>query len=124
VNVRISRLEAVAIDRAIGDLNEPLRSLIYERIDLAIERFELDESGSEKTYACPLFDRDLGCVVHNTAKPLPCINHACYERREDLPPDELLDQAELEIDALNRKVYGRSLPLMSLPVAIREIERG
>jgi hypothetical protein len=119
VNVRISRLEAVAINNAIANLNEPLRSSIYQRIDKAIERFGLDKSNLDKTYACPLFDRDIGCAVHNTAKPLPCINHACYERREDLPPDELLDEAELEIDELNRKVYGRSQPLMSLPVAIK-----
>lgn len=120
VNVRISRLEAVAIDRAIADLSEPLRSEIHQRIDQAIDRFGLDGLDSEKTYACPLFDRDIGCVVHNTAKPLPCINHACYERREDLPPDELLDNAEFEIDALNRRVYGKSLPLVSLPVAIKK----
>ena len=119
VNVRISRLEAVAINRAIAEIREPLRTEIHQRIEQAIERFGLDESESEKTYACPLYDREMGCVVHNTAKPLPCINHACYERREDLPPDELLDLAELEIDALNRKVYGISLPLMSLPVAIK-----
>lgn len=121
VNVSVSRLEAVAINRAIADLNEPLRTEIHLRINHAIERFGLDESDGEKTYACPLYDREIGCVVHNTAKPMPCINHACYERREDLPPDELLDEAELAIDELNRKVYGGSFPLMSLPVAIKRV---
>ena len=124
VNVRISRLEAIAINSAIADLSEPLRSVIHQRIDQAIERFGLEESNPDKTYACPLFDRDTGCVVHHTAKPLPCINHACYERREDLPPDELLEETELKIDRLNRKVYGRSLPQMSLPIAIKKEERG
>ena len=122
VNVRISRLEAVAINGAIAELSEPIKSSIYKRIDQAIERFGLDELSGEKTYACPLFDRDIGCVVHNTAKPLPCINHACYERREDLPPDELLEAAELDIDALNRKVYGEPVPIVSLPVAIKAAE--
>jgi hypothetical protein len=122
VNVRISRLEAVAINKAIADLNEPLKSSIYQRIGQTIERFGLDESPGEKTYACPLFDRDIGCAVHDTAKPLPCINHACYERPADLPPDELLEAAEINIDALNRKVYGRPLPLVSLPIAIKTAE--
>lgn len=120
VNVRISQLEAVAIIRAVKQMSEPLRSSIIQRINDAIVRFGLDEPSGDKTYACPLYDREIGCVVHHTAKPLPCINHACYDRREDLPPDELLDAAELNIDTLNRKVFGRSLPLMSLPVAIKD----
>jgi hypothetical protein len=123
VNVRISRLEAVAINDAIAGMNKPLRSSVSKRIDQVIEKFGLDESASDKTYACPLYDRDIGCVVHNTAKPLPCINHACYERREDLPPDELLDEAEFAIERLNRQVYGRSEPQMSLPIAIKQASR-
>jgi len=106
---------------AINEMSEPLRTSILQRIDEVISRFKLDETSSDKTYACPLYDREIGCAVHHTAKPLPCINHACYERREDLPPDSLLDEAELVIERLNKRVYGRSLPLMSLPVAVKNV---
>jgi hypothetical protein len=118
VNVRISRLEAVAIRRVIEKLLPGPRKSLDDRIEDAIERFGLEDS-EDSTYACPLFDRDIGCIVHDAAKPLPCISHACYENKEDLPPDELLESAELVVERLNRKVYGRSLPLLPLPVAIR-----
>ena len=71
-----------------------------------------------KTYACPLFEKGVGCLVHNSAKPLPCIAHACYEREADLPPDELLTEREIKIAELNRKVYGRAEPPVPIPVAI------
>jgi len=117
VNVRISRLEAAAIARSLEELEPEHRREVYDRINESISRFKLDERAN--TYACPLYEKSVGCLVHNTAKPLPCVMHACYQRQEDLPPDELLDEAELLVDGLNRKVYGRSLPLVSLPVAIR-----
>ena len=111
VNVSISRLEAAAIRKAVNDLEEESRSAIeakLERIDPAAE-----------FYACPLYESGVGCLVHQTAKPLPCIAHACYERKEDLPPDELLSASELEVDGLNRRVYGRGEPLMPIHAALR-----
>ena len=122
VNVRISKLEAVSIKNTLESLSEDQRKKVYRRIDNAIKRFGLNDSGlTTKTFACPLFEAGIGCLVHETAKPLPCISHACYENKEDLPPDELLESAELAVELLNRRVYCRSLPLLPLPVAIRNI---
>jgi len=118
VNVRISRLEATAIKRTLDDLNAEHRADILRRTDQTVDKYCLEENPSA-TYSCPLFERGKGCLVHHTAKPLPCINHACYEHREDLPPDSLLDEAEIAVERLNQKVYGRSLPLISLPIAIK-----
>src|SRR5262249_39267295 len=121
VNVRISRLEAVAITKTLDALGDDRRSNVYRRIDDVIRRFGLnDGEASTKTFACPLYERAIGCLLHDTAKPLPCIAHACYENKEDLPPDELLDSAELAVEQLNRKVYRRPLPLLSLPVAVKK----
>jgi hypothetical protein len=120
VNVRISRLEARAIVRELDGLDGGLRAEVYRRISDAVERFGLN-SGEAKTYACPLFDSEAGCLVHDTAKPLPCIHHACYEQKDDLPPDELLDRAELAVDRLNRRVYARHQPPVSLPLAIANV---
>lgn len=111
VNVRISRLESVAIRQAVAGLDDELRSAIDERLSKIEPEAEF--------YACPLFQKGLGCLVHETAKPLPCIAHACYERKEDLPPDELLAEREIEIDALNRQVYGRSTSVMPIHAALR-----
>ena len=121
VNVRISRLEAVAIKRKLKSLPADKYAAIVGRIDDVITTFRLDANAdsSEKTYACPLYERESGCLVHDTGKPLPCIHHACYEREGDLPPDELLSDAELAVERLNRRVYGRSLPTLPLPVAIK-----
>lgn len=118
VNVRISRLEARAIDSALAKLPTGSLENVNERVETAVEKYGLHESeeAALKTYACPLYERGLGCLVHYTAKPLPCIAHACYERREDLPPDELLAETEAEIELLNRRTYGKSGPLLPIPV--------
>lgn len=120
VNVRITRLDAAAIKQRLGELPKDLQKKVDERSEAVIEKYGLewpDEYGS-RTYACPLFEKGIGCLVHDHAKPLPCIAHACYDRKEDLPPDELLDEREMQIGKLNQKVYGESL-LVPIPVAIR-----
>ena len=111
VNVRVSKLEAAAIRAAVGELSDGARADVARRL----ERIEPDAA----FYACPLYQAGVGCLIHDTAKPLPCIAHACYERPEDLPPDELLESREIEIDRLNRRVYGRSEPLMPIHAALR-----
>jgi hypothetical protein len=118
VNVRISRLEAKAISEVLDDLPEDRRCLVYGRIERAIEDYDL-AFGAHNTYACPLFEKGTGCLVHSEAKPLPCIQHACYENEKDLPPDELLAEQEGLVDDLNRRVYGKAAGLLPLPVAIR-----
>lgn len=120
VNVRVSRLEGEAIRNAIADLPSDLQMAVRERTVETIIRYKLDEAldTATSTYACPLFDKGSGCLVHDTAKPLPCVAHACYDREADLPPDMLLDEAELTIDALNRRTYGTAAPLTPIPLAI------
>jgi hypothetical protein len=105
--------------RELDRLETGHRAVVLERIENAIGVFKLDTEDNANTYACPLYEKDAGCLVHATAKPLPCIHHACYERREDLPPDALLLDAELAVELLNRKTYGRTDAIRPLPVAIR-----
>jgi len=121
VNVRISRLEAVAIVNTLKAFPAHEGEKLFDKNERTVEIFRLDEEseGDCRTYACPLFDRVKGCLVHDRAKPLPCIHHACYENKEDLPPDELLDVAEAAVERLNGRVYGASGPLLPLPVAVR-----
>ena len=116
VNVRISRLEAVAIKRALSELPENARAVVANRTNTSIEKYSLH--GTDEKYACPLYEKGMGCLVHHTAKPLPCIAHACYERKEDLPPDELLATREMQIAELNRRVYGRTEAPLPIPIAI------
>lgn len=109
VNVHITRLEAVAILQALEKLSPERRRAIFARIVETIEKYDLNAAGetSGQTFACPLFEKGAGCLVHREAKPAPCIQHACYENQADLPPDELLSQAENLIDNLNARAYGR-----------------
>lgn len=120
VNVRVSRLESKAIRNALGDLPNELREKVEKRVEETIAKYKLDEviETSSATYACPLFEKGVGCLVHTSAKPLPCIAHACYSSPNDLPPDELLDAAEMKVERLNERTYARSQPLTLLPVAI------
>lgn len=118
VNVRISRFEAEAIVQAISGLSIERRSAVHARVENAIAEYRLADGATEK-FACPLFERGTGCLVHSDAKPLPCIQHACYERKEDLPPDGLLDKAEELVERLSRRVYGSGSTHLPLPLAVK-----
>lgn len=119
VNVRISRLEAAAIANSISGLSPVLRDKVIARTQLAATKFDLEsDPAATKFFACPLYERGHGCLVHKSAKPLPCIAHACYERREDLPPERLLAEAEEEVNALNRRVYGPHYAIEPIPLAL------
>ena len=120
VNVQITRLEAVAIAGVLQDL--PQRSEVLARTVRAVEKFRLKDERSG-FYACPLFEKDVGCLVHERGKPLPCITHACYENKEDLPPDELLHEQEVRVERLNRAVYQKPGVWLSLPLAIMRLGR-
>lgn len=122
VNVHISRLEAVAIKKSLNASPLKTQHAISARIDDAIKKYSLTIEGDtfEQTFACPLFEKGIGCLVHNAGKPVPCIMHACYERAEDLPPDDLQAMAEDQIEYLNARTYGMARPLLPLPLALRE----
>ena len=121
VNVHISRLEAAAIRNALEKMPVARREAVKSRIDNAIEIYGLSEDGDtfSQTFACPLFEKGVGCLVHNEAKPSPCIAHGCYENKADLPPDRLLAKQEARIERLNRQTYGQAARLLPLPVAIK-----
>lgn len=121
VNVHISRLEAVAIVQAIEALPVSRQQMLSARIDETIDKYGLDATGEMQTqkFACPLFEKGIGCLVHSTGKPVACTVHACYEDEADMPPDEIQFEQERRIDRLNEATYGRSEPWRPLPIAIR-----
>lgn len=120
VNVHISRLEAAAIREVLGQLPAETLERVEERIVGTMNRYALTSAGDTftQTFACPLFEKGVGCLVHSTAKPLPCIQHACYENAADLPPDEMLADAENAVGELNRRTYRSPQPTLPLPLAI------
>ncbi len=118
VNVHITRLEAVAISKTLGKLDEEKQKEIYKRAEETIEKYRLKTGGDSfaKTFACPLFEKGFGCLVHSDAKPAPCISHACYANQSDLPPENLQRQIENSIERLNKRTYGNAWTWLSLPV--------
>lgn len=122
VNVHITKLEAVLIKNDLQKLPLEKQTEIYKRIENAIEKYDLKSEGDTfaKTFACPLFEKGIGCLVHEV-KPVPCIQHACYERKEDLPPDELQTDAEEKIERLNEQTYKNFPNWLPLPVWISKI---
>ena len=120
VNVHITRLEAVVIRNAIGKLSEERQDEINSRVDETVRKYALSTEGDTfaQTYACPLFEKGTGCLVHAAGKPLPCIQHACYENERDLPPDELLSEQERRVENLSKRTYGNEAEWLPLPVAI------
>ncbi|HEY0426606.1 MAG TPA: hypothetical protein VGC76_02255 [Pyrinomonadaceae bacterium] len=123
VNVHITRLEAVAIVETLAQIDEQKRVEIYERIEKTIEKYNLNGTGDtfSQTFACPLFEKGAGCLVHSEAKPSPCIQHACYENEADLPPDEIQTEKENIIENLNQKTYGANWRWLPLPVWISQM---
>lgn len=120
VNVHISKLEAVAIKKSLSELSETKQREIYQRISQTIEKYDLKSVGDSfaKTFACPLFEKSNGCLVHETGKPAPCISHACYENEADLPPENLQTEIENRVEKLNKRVYGNRWNYFSIPVAL------
>ncbi|MFV0389636.1 MAG: hypothetical protein ACK5NT_12870 [Pyrinomonadaceae bacterium] len=118
VNVHISRIEAVAIIKALDSQDIHFRAHLAERIRSVSTKLK-NETGSVeygKTYTCPLFEKGIGCLVHHDAKPVPCISHGCYENRHDQPPEELLEEKERELSRLNSQTYGLAWNWLPLPV--------
>ena len=118
VNVHITRLEAVAIRKTLEKLSVKKQSEIYRRAAATVEKYDLKSTGDTfaKTFACPLFEKGIGCLVHLEGKPAPCISHACYENEEDLPPEYLQSEIENQIERLNKRVYGTVSAWLPLPV--------
>lgn len=127
VNVHITRLEAVAIRETLSRtprLSDTERRAVYARAREAVERYDLRATGDtfRQTYACPLFDTQTGCLVHRRAKPAPCIQHACYESWEDLPPLSLQERTEHRVEQLNREVYGTRWAWLPTPLWLTLID--
>lgn len=121
VNVHITRLEAVAIRETLAHtprLTDAERRAVYQRARDAVERYHLRATGETfpQTYSCPLYEPKVGCLVHRRAKPAPCIQHACYENWEDLPPLQLQTRVEHRIEQLNTKVYGAAWAWLQTPL--------
>ncbi|HEY0005723.1 MAG TPA: hypothetical protein VGB17_13010 [Pyrinomonadaceae bacterium] len=121
VNVHITRLEACAIRETLSRsprLTEEARRAVYQRARQAVKLYGLRATGEtfKQTFACPLYEPQSGCLVHRRAKPAPCIQHACYQNWEDLPPTRLQTRAEHRIEQLNTEVYGAAWAWLPLPV--------
>ena len=137
VNVHVTRLEAVAVRETLERtprLTEDERRAVYRRARAAVARYNLTAAGDTfaQTYSCPLFEPGTGCLVHRRAKPAPCIQHACYDNWEDVPPAALQWQTERRVEQLNRDAYGDAWAWLPLPVWLtlvdpdsdgRELER-
>jgi hypothetical protein len=91
---------------------------VYRRARAAVAHYSLRASGDTfaQTYSCPLFQPQAGCLVHARAKPAPCIQHACYENWEDLPPASLQARAEHTVEQLNTAVYGAAWAWLPTPL--------
>jgi hypothetical protein len=123
VNVHITRLEAVAMRetlRRTPRLDDAARRAVYLRARLAVERYNLRAIAAGDTYAqtysCPLFAPGVGCLVHARAKPAPCIQHACYDNWEEMPPVALQWRAERRVELLNEKIYGAAWAWLPTPL--------
>jgi hypothetical protein len=121
VNVHITRLEAVAVRDTLARtprLSEDERRAVYVRAREAVGRYGLTPSGDTlaQTFSCPLFMKGAGCLVHQRAKPAPCMQHACYEDWADVPPLDAQWQEERRVERLNTEVYGSAWEWLPLPV--------
>jgi hypothetical protein len=121
VNVHITRLEAVAIRETLARtprLSDAGRRAVYNRAVEAVRHYNLSTTGDtfKQTYSCPLYEPTVGCLVHARAKPAPCVQHACYENWEDLPPASLQARTEHRVEQLNEEVYGAEWEWLPVPV--------
>jgi hypothetical protein len=126
VNVNITRLEAIAIWRTLKNsprITPQLFEKILTRVTAAIEQYRLSPYGDTflQTYACPLFEKGIGCLVHWKAKPGPCIQHGCYQDWQDLPDTEAFSRVEQKVEKLNKTVYHQDWQYATIPVWLSRI---
>jgi hypothetical protein len=124
VNVHITRLEAEAIRERLLLLPARQQLEVIKRAEIAVTKYGLEETEDSfgKTYSCPLFEPGTGCLVHGDTKPLPCIHHACYESPEDLPPQELLEENERQVERINARTFGNAWNWQPIPVWLRDMD--
>ncbi len=123
VNVHITRLEAVAMRETLARtprLSAEAQRDVYRRAAAEVTRRNLGASVSgdtfRQTYSCPLFAPGTGCLVHRRAKPAPCIQHACYDDWQDIPPNSLQWRMEHRIEQLNQAVYDSAWAWLPTPL--------
>ena len=123
VNVHISRLEAAAIKKTIETFPAEKQKEILNRNRETIKKYNLAAGGDSfsQKFACPLFEKKIGCLVHKQAKPIPCLMHACYENEADLPPDDLQIEMEKSTERLNSRTYGNAWNWLPLPIWLEKI---
>jgi hypothetical protein len=121
VNVHVTRLEAVAISDTLARtprLTDDERRAVFARARDAVSRYRLRAAGDTyaQTFACPLFAPGTGCLVHARSKPAPCVQHACYDNWEDVPPASLQWRTESRVERLNEQTYGAAWAWLPLPL--------
>jgi hypothetical protein len=121
VNVHIVRLEAKAMLATLQHSPKYGPAKVREvlaRAAHAVARYGLTETGDTfgQTYACPLFEPGVGCLVHWKAKPAACIQHGCYERWEDLPETGTQRRVERQVAALDAAVHGAPSTWLPIPL--------
>jgi hypothetical protein len=121
VNVHVTRLEAVAIRDTVARtprLTDEDRRAVFTRARAAVSRYDLRAAGDTyaQTFSCPLFAPGTGCLVHARAKPAPCVQHACYDNWEDVPPISLQWRTESRVERLNEQSYGAAWAWLPLPL--------
>src|SRR5215210_2629509 len=127
VNVHITRLEAVAIRDTLAltpRLGDDDMRAVYLRARETVGRYRLGASGDSfaQTFSCPLFVKGAGCLVHQRAKPAPCVQHACYEDWADVPPLDAQWREEGRLERLNTDVYGAAWDWLPLPVLLTLVD--
>ena len=121
VNVHVTRLEAVALRETLARtprLTDDERRAVYARARAAVSTYNLRAAGDTyaQTFSCPLYLPGAGCLVHRRAKPAPCIQHACYDSWEDVPPVGLQWRTESRVERLNEQAYGAAWGWLPLPL--------
>jgi Fe-S-cluster containining protein len=122
VNVHITKLEAVLILEEIKKMPPEKQKFLKQKNSETVAKYGLRNDDSSKTFACPFFQKGLGCLIHDV-KPLACIQHACYDKEEFLPPDSLQEEYEERIERLNKQVYRKPAIWLPLPVWIEKISK-
>lgn len=126
VNINITRIEAEAMIETLRESprrGEAKLREVVARAETAIQTYGLSEEGDTfaKTYACPLYEKGVGCLVHWKAKPAPCIQHGCYEHWEDLPETGTMQRVEARVEQIDAAVHGRAPRWMTIPVWLTKV---
>ena len=121
--MRVSRIEALALARRLGEADlAPRIQEIHARARAEVDRRGLDPD-QDITYDCPLLGEDDRCLVHGPAQPAGCLTFKPIDGERCDHDLRLFHRHYPKIEAAEKRAIGKLFPALPIPLALLKVLR-